>query len=137
MSAIGKLINNIGRTFWTTMTGYLRDGYGSDYSPNEQRKVSRDKAILIGSLCEDGRHAPVLDIDFSAQLIPSTMPGHFHLYLDKKMSWEKYKELLAALYEAGIIQRGFYEMSLARGKSMVLLPGKDRNKTTVGPRSVS
>ena len=128
-----KLINNIGRTFWTTMTGFLRDGYRDD--DRDCRQVSRDKAILVGSLCEDGNHSPVLDIDFEAQLIPSSTPGHFHLYLDKKISWNKYRQLLEALYEAGIIQRGFYESSLERKQTMVLLPDKNRNKLTQGPRS--
>ena len=128
-----RLVNNIGRTFWTTLTGFLRDGYRDD--DRDCKQVSIDRAILVSSLCEDGNHAPVLDIDFEAQLIPSSTQGHFHLYLDKKMSWHKYKQLLEALYEAGIIQRGYYESSLERGQTMVLLPGKDRGKLTQGPRS--
>lgn len=132
MAKVRKLLNKAGRTFWVTLTGFLRDGYRDD--PNDCRRVSQDKALLVSSLCEDGTHAPVLDIDFWAELIPSTTPGHFHLYLDKKMSWKKYSQLLEALYEAGIIQRGFYEGCLARKQSMVLLPGKNRDKATVGPR---
>ncbi len=128
-----KPTNNIGRTFWTTMTGFLRDGYGDD--DRDCKQVSRNKAILVSSLCEDGNHSPVLDIDFGAQLIPSSTPGHFHLYFDKKMSWNKYRRLLEALYEAGIIQRGFYESSLERKQTMVLLPDKNRDELTQGPRS--
>lgn len=136
MAKICELLNKAGRTFWITLTGFLKDGYRDD-SVDDYRRVSRSKALLVGSLCKDGLHAPVLDIDFSAELIPSTTPGHFHLYLDKKMTWEKYSQLLEALYEAGIIQRGFYDMSLDRKQSMVLLPGKDRNKVTIGPRAIS
>jgi len=130
-----RLINKVGWTFWTTLTGFLRDGYEDD--ANDCKQVSRRKAMLVGSLCKDGNHAPVLDIDFQAQLLPSTTPGHFHLYLDKKMSWEKYGQLLEALYEAGIIQRGFYENSIARKQSMVLLPGKNRDEATKGLRLVT
>ena len=130
-----ELLNSIGRTFWTTLTGFLRDGYRDD--DRDCKIVPEDKAILVGSLCEDGNHAPVLDIDFGAQLIPSSTLGHFHLYLDKKMSWDKYRQLLEALCEAGIIQRGFYEASLERRQTMVLLPDKKRNELTFGPRSSS
>lgn len=130
---IRTLCNTVKRTFWTTSTGFLGEDY-RDNSAGELRKVERNKALLVSSLCEDGSHAPVLDIDFGAQLIPSTTNGHFHLYLDKKMSWEKYRQLLEALYEAGIIQRGFYEMTLERKQSLVLAPGKERHKVTLRTR---
>ena len=191
-----ELANTVGRTFYTTPTGFLSDGHEAE---NSYLRVSEEQAILVGSLCDDGLHAPILDIDFSAevvrlvnrkyaavylhkailfrkfliflevlcrvglvssdfrkmaewiiqpdggltsilevefpiQLIPSTTPRHYHLYLDRKISWEQYMLVLKSAYETGIINRGFYEMSIKNGQSMVLLPGKDRVKTTIGPR---
>jgi hypothetical protein len=67
-------------------------------------------------------HRPVLDIDLDAVLVPSSTPGHHHLYIDKLMSWETYTELLQALAKAGIVQQGFVDVSLKRGASMVRLP---------------
>ena len=67
-------------------------------------------------------HRPMLDLDFPATLIPSTTEGHFHLYLDKPMTWRKYKRLLRALGEAGIIEHGYMQASLERGYSSLRLP---------------
>lgn len=67
-------------------------------------------------------HYPILDIDYEAKLIPSTSPGHYHLYLDKAVTWESYNRLLTALAECGIIQAGFANASKQRGYSAVRLP---------------
>lgn len=68
------------------------------------------------------QHRPVLDIDLPAQLIPSSTPGHFHLYIDKPMSWATYVCLLRALEEAGIIEPGYTRASERRGYSAVRMP---------------
>lgn len=71
---------------------------------------------------EEPMHRPVLDIDFPAALIPSTTPGHFHLYLDKPMGWSKYRQLLGSLSDAGIIEQGYANASADRGYTSVRLP---------------
>lgn len=72
-------------------------------------------------------HRPVLDLDFDAQLLPSSTPGHHHLFLDKMLTWEQYKKLLYALAEAGIVQRGFVDCSVDRGATSVRLPWIRKN----------
>lgn len=67
-------------------------------------------------------HKPVLDIDFFAKLVPSSTPGHSHLYLDHEMSWPQYKKLLDVLAEVGIIQDGYADSAIKRGYSAVRLP---------------
>ena len=53
-------------------------------------------------------HAPALDIDgINCVLKPSSTEGNFHLYIDKPMSWDHYRELLGVLYKVGIIEDGF------------------------------
>lgn len=105
-----------------------------DYTPGsddlERVECSEPEANLIGSEVEHdvlmGRHtvhAPVLDIDFPARLVPSTTPGHFHLYLDIKMSWPTYRRLLEALADAGVIEEGYAEASIERKNSFVRKPG--------------
>lgn len=89
--------------------------------------VPREDADLIGSLCKNGMHAPVLDIDFPAELHPSSTPGHFHLYLDKEMDWAAYAKLMAALAEAGIVQPGIHTSTLRRGASFLRLPEKPKH----------
>lgn len=68
------------------------------------------------------QHRPVLDLDFPARLVPSTTDGHYHLYLDKPMTWTVYVNLLRALAEAGIIERGYANASIQRGYSAVRTP---------------
>ena len=67
-------------------------------------------------------HRPVLDIDFPAELIPSSTPGHYHLYLDKEIPKASYMQLLRDLARAGIIQSGFADSAIERGASSARLP---------------
>jgi hypothetical protein len=67
-------------------------------------------------------HRPVLDIDFPATLLPSSTPGHHHLYLDVPMHWERYRKLLEALAEAGVVETGYVAASISRGYTAVRLP---------------
>lgn len=67
-------------------------------------------------------HRPVLDLDFEAELVPSSTPGHYHLYLDRLLTKANYMKLLVALADAGIIQQGFADASIERGASSARLP---------------
>ena len=66
---------------------------------------------LIGSLCDDGRHMPIIDIDVPHRYVESSTPGHGHLYLDVPMSWEQAEELLYRLVCAGVVEDGYHEFS--------------------------
>lgn len=98
----------------------------AEADPNEGMRPSNNPrmAQLVSSEVkgQPGMHAPVIDLDFPAHLYPSRTPGHFHLWLDKPMTWREYKALLKALYKAGVIERGFYVMSVKRGKSFLRVP---------------
>lgn len=67
-------------------------------------------------------HAPVLDIDFPIRAVESSTHGHFHLFMDRSMTWAQYKKLLNALVEAEIIEPGYRDASLERGYTAVRLP---------------
>lgn len=67
-------------------------------------------------------HYPVLDLDFPTALIPSTTPGHFHLYLGRRLTWDNYVKLLTVLGEVGILEEGYVAASLRRGYTAVRLP---------------
>ena len=73
-------------------------------------------------------HAPVIDLDFPCELIPSSTPGHFHLVIDKKLSWAKYSKLLDALADAGLVEEGYANASLQRGYTSIRLPWVKRQK---------
>lgn len=67
-------------------------------------------------------HYPVLDLDFPAELIPSSTPGHFHLYLGKAVPSAAYFTMLEAMVEAGLLEEGFVNASVARGYTAARMP---------------
>lgn len=73
-----------------------------------------DKANLISSECSNGKHAPVIDMDFPVYVMPSSKLGHSHLYIDKEITWAQYERILKALANAGLIEEGYLDSSLNR-----------------------
>lgn len=70
-----------------------------------------------------GMHKPVLDIDLPVKVLESSTPGHHHLFIDKRMTWEQYKKLLDVLAEVGIIEEGYSRVSQgSRRHTAVRLP---------------
>lgn len=97
----------------------------TDYE-NAQQPVwptGEHPANLVSSLCSDGKHRLVVDLDVPAHLEPSTTPGNHHLYIDVPMEWDRYKTLLYALRAAGIIEYGYCDVSVKQGQTFVRLPG--------------
>jgi hypothetical protein len=91
----------------------IKDGEYTE-GDNDRRRCNGNEANLVSSLLSDGRHAPVLDIDFDARLVPSRTKGHHHLYLEKPMSWFRYRVLLWALKFCGVVEPGYYRASVQR-----------------------
>lgn len=77
---------------------------------------------LISSEIQPGRHMPVIDCDFGIQAVASSTPGHYHLYIDKEMTWEQYKALLNGLLNAGLIEYAWYDNAMNDKRSYVRLP---------------
>ena len=98
----------------------------SDYNYDPPRetvsRVDRRDANLICSDLPDGNHMLVVDIDLPAALVPSSTPGHYHLYIGETMTWRQYKRVLRAMYRAGLIQYGFYAAAKRRGYTSVRPP---------------
>lgn len=67
-------------------------------------------------------HKVAIDIDMDAALVPSSTPGHFHLIIDRELSWTSYAQLLIALESAGLIQTGYLNASLKRGATVLRTP---------------
>lgn len=89
--------------------------------------VDRTEADMVSSITSAGKHRPVLDIDFPAQLVPSSTPGRYHLYLDIDLDWTDYAVLLCALEDAGVIQHGYARHALRREQTLVRLPEKPKH----------
>jgi hypothetical protein len=80
---------------------------------------ARAEANLISSLCEDGQHRPVIDLDIPCRLVESSTAGHFHLYIDVAMDPEQMLAMLRAMVEAGVVQPGFLRHAEQRGAAFV------------------
>lgn len=96
-------------------------------------QCTEDEATLVSSRVKydglaadffgDNWHMPVLDIDYSAHLVESSTPGHYHLYLNQAIEWNDYKKLLKCMERCGLLQPGFVRNSIRRGASFARLPG--------------
>lgn len=81
-------------------------------------------ATAVSSSMEGAPHLHMitLDLDVCAYLVPSSTPGHTHLYIDKPVMWEQYEKLLQLLGEMGILGRGYVKASRARKATFLRLP---------------
>ncbi len=119
------------RTLWhnDTMNDYRR------WRANGSREkllpcTEKVDDLVTSSLLENGNHSPVLDIDYKAKLIPSTTPGHFHLYLDGvEMPWWKYRLLLRVMAWVRVIDARYYRHSVRRRMTAVRMPHVRKPKT--------
>ena len=89
--------------------------------PVEESDVEVAK-IATSEVRGSGNHKPVLDIDFPVKAIPSTTEGHFHLFIDRELSWEHYERLLHTLADVGIVEQGYVNASIDRRYTAVRLP---------------
>lgn len=100
-----------------------------NYADDNRYSVNNyEDANLVSSNVNDGGfnlnyHLPVLDIDYPAHLEPSTTEGHYHLYLNKRITWTQYCKIMDAMYEAGLLEAGFVKLSKKRGATFVRKPG--------------
>jgi hypothetical protein len=95
------------------------------YYGQERRSTTcaaADATVITSQVVDSQMHAPVLDIDMPCVLIPSSTPGHYHLLIERVMTWRQYKRLLRAMQRAGILETGFVRASLARGYTSVRVP---------------
>lgn len=117
-----------------------------------RRVETLEGANLISSLCDDGLHMPVLDVDTMpawkavlelvdswrwtfpsiappyvdpdwVDVVDSSTPGHSHIYVNAAMTWENYEPLLDHLRSRHVIEEGYYKAALARKATFVRPPG--------------
>lgn len=82
-----------------------------------------DARRLLPDACTKNRvKLPTLPLNVLAQAYPSSTTGHFHLFLEKEMPWDDYKNLLIALRDADVIGQDFAAMCLEWRVSFLLKP---------------
>lgn len=119
------------RLAWTDFAGH---GYDSEESEPLHMDSPVGMANLVTSLAADIRtdmsnahlgeptHRLVLDIDHPVHVVPSTTPGHFHLYIDHPIKATAYWKLVAAMVDAGLVEPGYLGASERRGFTCVRPP---------------
>lgn len=71
------------------------------------RFVDEGSGNLISSMVAPDMHRPVLDLDFPHVYVPSTTPGHGHLYINNVVLNDlQHYLLISTLVELGILSRG-------------------------------
>jgi hypothetical protein len=109
-------------TYWSE-TVEQNDDYGHKVKTEVRKEVPAAQANLVGSKVNDNIHLPLFDIDYNASLHPSTTPGHYHLYLNKPITWRKYKRVIKAMAKAGLVQDGFCKYTIQRKQAFLRPPG--------------
>jgi hypothetical protein len=67
-------------------------------------------------------HRPLLDLDIPASLVPSSTPGHSHLYIAQTISWDQMAGLLRAFGHAGLIAPASVRLAMEQGYTALRLP---------------
>jgi hypothetical protein len=91
--------------------------------PTEE--VDKSIATLVSSKIDGkpGLHAPAIDLDIPAALVPSSTPGHSHLYIDAEIPLDDYLDLLRVMVRCGLVEPGFYQAARKRKQTMLRRPG--------------
>jgi len=123
------------RVDWSRARGKHDPNDVVDYEPMiDREEADLEKANIVSSLIKpkvdfladpnDKRHILAIDLDIPATLISSSTPGHHHLYIETKegIPHHRYMALLHALADAGVIEEGYAQVSIARGHSDLRLP---------------
>jgi hypothetical protein len=115
--------NTAGRKTYKYDTTLFTNDYGDTMEREFMVSTDLAESTLISSqVLGSDMHKPCIDVDLPVRVYPSSTLGHFHLYIDKEMTWWNYRRLLRALVKAGIVERGFYKASLSRKATHLRLP---------------
>lgn len=126
-SRLGETERSSATSTWSpTDSGRLHFRVDSLNDPSATKEVRLsvplDEANLVSSLRGDGLHAPAFDIDSPVYVVPSSTSGHYHLYLERPITWRTYRRLLRAFHRAGYVENAVYWRSLDRGATFLRLP---------------
>lgn len=93
-------------------------------------------AHVASSLVRDTKlHKVVIDVDHEAVLVPSSTPGHHHLYVDiPPVRWDDYVSFLQAAAKIGLVEQGYVDASIERGHTDVRLPWVQKNDLVTAKR---
>lgn len=102
----------------------LRGGSDNPAAPEPplEEALLVDSNLVCSDRKDDGLHIPMLDIDMPAMLLKSSTRNHYHLYIDKPMTWKNYVKLLDVMAEVGILEPGYVAVSKKRKRTQLRTP---------------
>lgn len=116
-------------SFLSRVTKWKVDFDSSTDYEHMDRKVVEDLSdanAVSSQLLFSDKHLILLDIDHTCSLVGSSTAGHYHLYIDRELSWRQYRRLLKALVKAGVIEKGYYNVSKKRKATFLRVPGEKK-----------
>lgn len=100
------------------------------YRQYEDRSRYQEGSNVVSSHVYGQRtHAPIIDLDYPHAYVPSTTPGHGHLYLNRPIARWRLWVLLWGLYIGKVIEPGNFWWSLRRGGTFVRRIGVTKSKS--------
>lgn len=94
-----------------------------DLKIEEHVQVHPADANLVSSIKANGKHCLFLDLDMAHQHIPSTTPGHAHLFINADLSRDALQEIVDVLAKHKILQAGVKRGFDERGFLSLRIPG--------------
>ena len=117
------------RTHWFSKDLSIKDEPLAKSLIEYRQKKNRARATekgqssnLVSSITDDGKQMPIIDMDFPHKMMRSSTDGHSHLYIDVSMSKTKWFFLMWGLWQAGVIELGYFIWSIRRGGNFVRTP---------------
>jgi hypothetical protein len=119
------------RKFLETLIPYKIKAWGATYREEiadcEEIVLDLNDADVVSSALSSSlgqRHVVAIDIDHPAWLVRSSTPEHYHLYIDVPggIDWETYEQMLYWMAQAGVIEKGYHEVSKKRKRTDLRLP---------------
>ena len=84
--------------------------------------MSAEEANVVSSLLTNGNHAPALHLKVPALAVPTPTYNDgrgSNLYIDHEVTWPQYRKLLHVLAEVGLVDRGYADLSIRQGRSLL------------------
>ena len=109
--------------------GYVGDAEDYDGILYDESETDMPPNLMSSQIKGSTSHYLILDIDHPAWLVPSSTPGHSHLFIDKKVKSEAFKDIIESLHSGGLLADGNMRQLYAYGSQFLRLPGVKKSKS--------
>lgn len=119
----------------TDSSDAIREIVLAETPPTIGVQVDQANIAISTSAIDSTWHYPLIDFDIPVHLVPSSTEGHSHLYIDRALTWQQYRNLLSALEVAGLVGTGTVEAAMIRGYTALRLPWIRKSEGAAEPEA--